>query len=89
MKLKDIITVITTVALTLGLVTFANWNADQAVKAREVQLEQAATKGRLWMKDTTAKLDSIQIGIERITGETVELAQQVDALSDRLDRANL
>lgn len=89
MKLNDITTVIVTLGLVLGLVTFANWNADQTVKAREEKLEQAATKGRLWMKDTTAKLDSIQIGIERITGETNELARQVEDLADRMDRAEL
>ncbi|MGL4508107.1 MAG: hypothetical protein ACRCUF_20485 [Aeromonas sobria] len=89
MTLKDISTVITTLALTLGLVTFAQWNADQSVKAREAQLEQAAQKGKRWMADTTARLDTIQAGIEAITGETNALARQVEDLADRMDRAEL
>lgn len=89
MKLSDIATIITTVTLTVGLITFSQWNADRAVKAREVQLEQAAQKGKQWMADTTARLDTIQAGIETITGETNALALYVETLADRLDRADL
>lgn len=89
MTIKDITTIITTVALTLACFTFMGLKIEQGASMREAELERAAVSGRLWMQETTAKLDSIQVGIEYITGETNILAKQVEEFSDRLDRAEL
>ncbi|MGL4755244.1 MAG: hypothetical protein ACRCXB_23030 [Aeromonadaceae bacterium] len=77
MKANDLITIATTVILTLGIGALARAPEDAAERAR---LEQAASDGRAWMEDTTAQLEAIREGVERITGDVVELAQRVDKL---------
>ncbi|MGL5286174.1 MAG: hypothetical protein ACRC8D_08545 [Aeromonas sp.] len=80
MTIKDIATIITTIAFTIGLTAFAQWGAERKVNEKREELEQAALDGRQWMETTTAKLDSIITGVERITGEITELAHRVEAL---------
>lgn len=89
MTIRDVTTIITSIVLTISIIAFANWNAARAVETKRSELERAAEHGKDWMKDTTAKLNAVIIGIERITGETMDLAKQVDALTERLDRAEL
>ncbi|MGL4355676.1 MAG: hypothetical protein ACRCTP_17725 [Aeromonas popoffii] len=82
MKLDDILTVVTAGAFVLAAAHFTI--SVQSAGDRD-RLLQANQKAQQWMNDTTTRLDGIQAGIEKITGETVELAQQVHALADRLD----
>lgn len=56
---------------------------------REVELQRAAVDGRRWMEDTTTRLDSIQAGIEQMTADTLELAQELNALADRMEEAGI
>ncbi|MGL4505018.1 MAG: hypothetical protein ACRCUF_04710 [Aeromonas sobria] len=81
MKLKEILL---TILITSSIIGLAHWSAERSVAAKAEQLEQAAQRGKDWMRDTTAKLDTIQVGIEQITGETVELAQRIDNLATRV-----
>lgn len=73
----------TTVALTIFLIGITQWRADVAVAAERARWEQANAKAGVWMEATTAKLERINAGVERITGELVEIAQRVDNLESR------
>lgn len=83
--IKDAATVITTITLTVGLMSFGAWKAEREVEEKKLELAQAAIDGRAWMDHTTAQLETIADGIERITSDTIELAIRIDGLSTRLD----
>lgn len=85
MRLLDVVTVVTFITLTVGGASFMLTKPD----AKAEQLQRAAVEGRQWMEDTTARLDSIQVGIEKITAETLELAQEVNAMADRMEEAGI
>ncbi|AWH15344.1 hypothetical protein [Aeromonas phage 14AhydR10PP] len=89
MRVRDGASVITPLLFLIGLCALSVWKSDQEVARREAAITQAAQEGREWMQDTTAKLEATLAGIERLTGETVELAQQVDAMADRMDMAGI
>lgn len=86
MKVFDAVTVITTITLTLGAMSFI---AQEDLADRNESLKAAAERGRVWMEETTTKLDQIQAGVEQVTGDTVQLSKQVEAMADRMDEAGI
>lgn len=80
----NIISMLFTILITSSIIGLAHWGAERSAAAKAAQLEQAAENGRAWMEDTTARLEHITEGIERMTGETLELAQYIDNLEIRV-----
>lgn len=82
---KDIITLITSITLILGLVIFGQYRAtERAITAQQEQFQQVNIKAQRWMTDTTTRLDTIQAGVERMAGEVTDVALRVDKLEGEL-----
>lgn len=75
---------ILTIMFSLGAFGIGQYHLAQRLEDSRARVEQESAQGREWMEQTTAQLNQIHEGIERITGDTIELAQRIDGLSTRI-----
>lgn len=75
---------ILTILFLLGALGFGQYHLNQRLEHIRAEAQHSGEINRQRMASTTAQLDQIRDGVERITGDTLELANRIDGLSDRI-----